>query len=135
MAKENLEQWASRMQAAHVSAQAPRPQLNRRSLADAEVAKRKEQAAWASHAERMTERAARVAAAAAAKTAAASTPSRPAAPPSLGGGFISRVMAVVMPAIAEQRVAEAAPAKAAQATAPSATPPTAPAARRAARPH
>lgn len=89
MANETLEQWASRMAAARVSVQQPRPQLNRRSLVEAEQSRRALQAATAAHEQRLAQRdaAARAAAAAAA----------PAPSPSLGGGFIARVAGLVMP--------------------------------------
>jgi hypothetical protein len=88
MANETLEQWASRMAAARVSVQQPRPQLNRRSLVEAEQSRRALQAATAAHEQRLAQRDA----ARAAAPAAAQAPS-----PSLGGGFIARVAGLVMP--------------------------------------
>ena len=84
MANETLEQWANRMAAARVSVQQPKPQLNRRSLIEAEQSRRAFQAATAAHEQRLAQRDAARAA------AAASTPT-------LGGGLLARVAGLVMP--------------------------------------
>jgi hypothetical protein len=86
MSSETLEQWANRVAAAHVSVQKPRPQLNRRSLIEAERARLALQAATIAHEQRMAQRDAARAAAAAQASA-----------PSLGGGFLARVTGLVLP--------------------------------------
>ena len=82
MAKETLEQWATRMTAGRLSAPQPRDQLNRRSLTEAAQSRGSLQAATDAHQQRMAQREA-------AQAQATSLPS-------LGGSFLSRVASLVI---------------------------------------
>lgn len=90
MAAETLEQWAARQMAQRVSIQNPRPQLNRRSLLEAEEARRREQAAVLAHQQRMAQRDVQRAASPPPSVATAGSPS-------LGGGLMRRVVGMLTP--------------------------------------
>lgn len=80
MQQESLAQWADRMAASHYTVQRSRPQLNRRTLVQAQRSRELEALAVKAHEERQ-----------AARQAAASPVAKPASPPSLGGGLLSRI--------------------------------------------